>query len=207
MATPKVYVICDQNCKFEGLTKEQILTAIYNAVNNGTVGNIDAGFISTIKTINGLPLRFFVGEAAEYNALTDAEKENLYAIITNDAAGEGILEAIDSLKTYTDELDRKLFKKPEISQTKTLDGAGYYYISFSGVNLTGVNDGTHFPLGVVYWDGKTPIVSTLDVSLLNNSWFEVYINASGRIRVEKRSGSTSVDLTDYCDIHISKIWG
>lgn len=98
MATPTVYVICDQNCKFESMTKEQILTAIMQAVNEGTVSDIDAGFITTIKTTNGLPLRFFYGEQSAYDALTDEEKENLFAIITNDTFKAGVNSAIDSLR-------------------------------------------------------------------------------------------------------------
>lgn len=98
-ATPTVYVICDQNCKFEGMTKEQILTAIAQAVETGTIGDLDTGFITTIKTINGTPLKFFVGEQAEYDALTAEEKEGLFAIITNDATKDGLLEAIEELQT------------------------------------------------------------------------------------------------------------
>jgi len=108
MATPKVYVICDQNCKFEGMTKEQILTAIMQAVNEGTIGDIDAGFIQTIRTINGIPLNFFVGEQSAYDALTDSEKENLFAIITNDTTAVGIAEAIEDLQTNYEELFKGL---------------------------------------------------------------------------------------------------
>lgn len=96
--TPKVYVICDQNCKFEGMTKEQIYAAIVQAVNEGTIGDIDAGFITTVKTINGLPLKFFVGPQATYDALSEEEKENVFAIITNDTTRAGLLAAIESLQ-------------------------------------------------------------------------------------------------------------
>lgn len=104
MATPTVYVICDQNCKFEGLTKEQILTAIAQAVSTGEIRNVDTGFVTTIKTINGLPLKFFVGEQSVYDALSEEEKTNLYAIITNDATLSGITEAIEKLQTDLKEL-------------------------------------------------------------------------------------------------------
>ena len=95
--TPKVYVICDQNCKFESLTKEQILTAILQAVNEGTIGNIDTGFITTIKTVNNVGLKFFYGTQAAYNELSNADREGLYPIITDDATIEGINRAIDGL--------------------------------------------------------------------------------------------------------------
>ena len=103
--TPIVYVICDKNCRFEGMTKEQILTAIMQAVENGTISNIDAGFITTIKTINGVPLKFFIGEQAAYDELTAEEKKNLFAIITNDTTKEGFIRAIEDLQTRTETLE------------------------------------------------------------------------------------------------------
>lgn len=106
--TPKVYVICDQNCKFEGMTKEQIYTAIIQAVNEGTISDIDVGFIQTIKTINGTPLKFFVGTQYEYDILSAADKENLFAIITNDATRESILAAVESLQENVESLHARV---------------------------------------------------------------------------------------------------
>lgn len=106
--TPKVYVICDANCKFEGMTKEQIYAAILQAVNEGTIGDIDSGFVQTIKTINGIGLKFFLGTQAEYEALTDEEKENLFAIITNDTTKEGIIKAITELQINLNDLNKNL---------------------------------------------------------------------------------------------------
>lgn len=104
MSTPTVYVICDQNCKFEGMTKEQILTAIAQAVASGEIKDVDTGFVTTIKTITGTPLKFFVGEQATYDALSEEEKRNLFAIITNDTTKEGILTALDNLRTDLDQV-------------------------------------------------------------------------------------------------------
>lgn len=95
MATPKVYVICDNNCKFESMTKEQILAAIVQAVNEGTIGDIDTGFITVVKTINGTPLSFFVGSQAEYNELSEEQQKNLFAIITDDRTKEALFAAIN----------------------------------------------------------------------------------------------------------------
>lgn len=106
--TPTVYVICDNNCKFEGMTKEQILTAIMQAVESGEIKDVDAGFVSTIKTINGQPLKFFVGEQAAYDALTAEQKKNLFAIITNDVIKEDILAAISELQTNYKEFSEGL---------------------------------------------------------------------------------------------------
>lgn len=95
--TPTVYVICDQNCKFVGMTKEQILTAIMQAVESGTITNVDAGFITTLKTINNHSIKFFYGEQAEYDALTEDQKKNVFAIITNDPTKESLTNALDAI--------------------------------------------------------------------------------------------------------------
>ncbi len=96
MADRKYYVLCEQNCKFESMTKEQILTAITQAVTSGKIRDVDTGFVTTIKTINGKPLRFFVGTQSEYEALTD--KQNLFAIITNDTNKESIEAILEDLQ-------------------------------------------------------------------------------------------------------------
>jgi len=93
----KKYCYCENNCKYETLDKEEILAAIANAIETGTVGECDTGFITTIKTINGQPLRFFVGEQSEYAALEN--KTNLFAIITNDITKDTLLNALTSLQT------------------------------------------------------------------------------------------------------------
>lgn len=108
MATPTVYVLCDQNCKYEGMTKEQILAAITQAVNEGTIGDIDTGFVTTIKTINGTPLKFFVGSQVEYNALTEEQREGLFAIITDDATKEALFNALELLQDDVKSLQKNM---------------------------------------------------------------------------------------------------
>ena len=68
---PKVYVLCDNSCKYEGMTKEQILTAIMQAVENGEIKDVDTGFITTIKSVGTEKgLSFWFGTEAEFNALS-----------------------------------------------------------------------------------------------------------------------------------------
>lgn len=108
MSERNYWVLCDDNCRFPAMTKEQILAAIAQAVESGEIHDVDTGFVQTIKTINGVPLRFFVGQQSEYELLSDEEKENLFAIITNDTAKESIELAIkqvqDEMKTLNDGL-------------------------------------------------------------------------------------------------------
>lgn len=58
-----------------------------------------------VNTVDGTRLKFFVGTQAEYDALED--KQNLFAIITDDATKNALLGDIDSLKTRADYLERK----------------------------------------------------------------------------------------------------
>lgn len=91
------YVLCDDNCKFEGMTKEQILTAIMQAVETGEIHDIDSGFVRTIKEINHQKgLRFWVGTTAEFNALPEKENNVLY-IKTDDTSEQDILNQFEKL--------------------------------------------------------------------------------------------------------------
>lgn len=67
----KAYVICDDDCRHEGMTKEQILAAIQQAVENGYISDPDGAIISRLREINkGGAARVWVGTEAEYNALS-----------------------------------------------------------------------------------------------------------------------------------------
>lgn len=92
------YVFCDDNCKFEAMTKEQILTAIEQAITTGAVQDVDTGFITKIKEQNkNVGLKFWIGTQAEYNALATKEN-NCFYIITDDTAKEDIETAIGNLQ-------------------------------------------------------------------------------------------------------------
>jgi hypothetical protein len=105
--TPRVYVLCDNNCKYESLTKEQIYTAIVEALENGTISDVDTGFVQTIKTINNVPLKFFVGKQADYDSLPEMGKQNLFAIITDDTTKENLTAFLEELKSSVEGLERK----------------------------------------------------------------------------------------------------
>ncbi len=75
----------------DAITDESVVEAVADAVDNGTIGN----FITRIKTTDGTPLRIFVGTNAAYDALED--KQNLFAIITDDTTKENIQKQITSI--------------------------------------------------------------------------------------------------------------
>lgn len=110
MAERKYFCLCESNCKFETMTKEQILTAITQAVESGEVKDVDTGFVQTIKTINGQPLKFFVGSQYEYEQLSDTERENVFAIISNDTNMESIIEVVVGLEGAVSGMEWSLMK-------------------------------------------------------------------------------------------------
>ena len=115
---------------------------------------IDAcGGQTKINTINGIPLKFFVGLQSEYEELTDAQKENLFAIISDDKTKEQIEALLDDimndialLETSVKSLGSKIAPTPEPLESHTLTDAGYYHISV-------LYDDDMFDFGTIYWDG------------------------------------------------------
>lgn len=194
MATPRVYVICDQNCKFESMTKEQIYAAILQAVNEGTIGNIDAGFITTIKTINGVPLRFFVGEQAAYDALTAAEKKDLFAIITNDTTRAGLVEALEALKKSVEALDKRTTRTAVLGLK--IAEAGFYHIRGFVAS-----EGESYDFGVIYWDGT-------NVAIKNGPFQKVHISKDGAVTILTVGDGGMIpdgsDITVGFDVYITK---
>lgn len=98
MSERKYYVICDDNCKFPAMTKEQTLAAIQQAVSMGEIKDVDTGFVTTLKTINGHGLKFFIGEQSEWDNVPDEQKTGVFAIITNDTIKDDMQSAITTLQ-------------------------------------------------------------------------------------------------------------
>lgn len=84
MSERNYYVICDDNCKFESMTKEQIIAAIASATGK-TPTSIDDAFITKIKEQNrNIPLKFWIGTQAEYNAIENPEDNTFYIFTDGD---------------------------------------------------------------------------------------------------------------------------
>jgi hypothetical protein len=104
MSDRKYYVLCDMNCKFEGMTKEQILAAIEQATSTGEIKDVDTGFVTKLKESNkNAALSFWVGTQAEYNAL-ETITENCFYIISDDTSGEDFDTAFAELKEEVEAL-------------------------------------------------------------------------------------------------------
>lgn len=95
------YVICADGCKFESMTKEQILTAIEQAIRTGEIKDVDTGFVTKIKEQNaGKYISFWVGTQAQYNALTE-KPENCMCIFTDEKTVEEKIR--DQIQIFEDE--------------------------------------------------------------------------------------------------------
>lgn len=102
MSDRNYYVFCEDNCKFPAMTKEQTLTAIEQAVSSGEIKDVDTGFVTKLKELNGnRALTVWVGTTAEYNALSETIENCLY-LLTDDTMADDIDERLKALNTATE---------------------------------------------------------------------------------------------------------
>lgn len=89
MAERIVYAICDDSCKFETMTKEEILAAIEQALEQGYVSEPDGAVFSKIKEIcaNG-SVQIWAGTEEQFNALNPAPE---YGRSTVRVGADGVL--------------------------------------------------------------------------------------------------------------------
>jgi len=79
------YVICDDDSKHEGMTKEQIWAAITQAASGSAVIDPDAGVLTKVKEKHtGGYITFWAGTQAQYNALLGKVEKNCIYIITDE---------------------------------------------------------------------------------------------------------------------------
>lgn len=67
-----IYGICDNNCRHLVYTREEVLSLLRQAVEDGSLKNIDADFAAVKKVLDGnggSAVQFWTGTEAEFNAL------------------------------------------------------------------------------------------------------------------------------------------
>jgi hypothetical protein len=85
------------------MTKEQIITAIEQAVSSGEIKDVDTGFVTTLKEQNkNTGLKFWVGTSAEYNAIAEKE-QNCFYILTDDTTGADIKKMLEEHEASIEE--------------------------------------------------------------------------------------------------------
>lgn len=102
--TLKVYALDDGANKHETMTKEQVLAAIIQAVEDGTITNIDTGFITKIKEMNKQTnLKVWVGTNAEFTALETKAEDTLY-LFTDDPTIDDMEQAVTEVEEAQNDL-------------------------------------------------------------------------------------------------------
>ena len=167
--------------------------------------------VMAIKTVNETMLHMFVGTQAEYDVLTDDQKQNLFAIITDDPMRDRVREVINTVDEVMagSQLVPKAshalnatgaqsavtasqlrVRAPVLNEDEKLTDAGYYLVSMV-INTTG-RDGVRrdyrYNFGLVYWDGVNECALPAIENFLetlgggeSNTLYHGYITSSGDI--------------------------
>jgi len=139
MANKKVYCLCAANCKYETMTKEQILAAIAQAVSTGKITDVDTGFVTTIKEKNaGAALSFWLGTTNQYKKLTAAEKKNCFCIISDDTSIADVQAMYDVInKNVAENRDKINGSSGMVKLAESIDGETVYHDGDIRCNIRG----------------------------------------------------------------------
>lgn len=130
----KFYVLCDDDCRYEGMTKEEILTAIEQALEQGYVSDPDGAIFSKIKEVKaGSSVQMWVGTEAEYNAISPIPAktaslvrvgdDGVLYICTDDSSLNALYETIANGVYSKAEIDDML-KNVEVDVDSTIEADG-----------------------------------------------------------------------------------
>lgn len=146
------YVVSDDKCFYEGMTKEQILTAITQAIETHQIANVDTGFVTTLKEANqNKPMSFWVGTTAEYNAIEEKLDDCIY-LLTDD--------------TELEDLEALIRRSMNVLKGEVILDSSDSPIAFSGnisinVPLTGDHEIAEFTLVEVITSNNSPVLCTV----------------------------------------------
>lgn len=102
------YVLDTGDNKIESMSKEQILAAITQAVENGTISDVDTGFVTTIKEQNHQQgLKFWYGTMAEFNAL-GSKQPNTFYIFSDDTTLQDIEDKFTTQQEFNNYVNVEL---------------------------------------------------------------------------------------------------
>lgn len=175
MADERTYfVLCADNCRFEGMTKEQILSAITQAVELGEIRDVDTGFVTKIKEKNGgMQVTLWVGTQAQYNAIEVPDVNCLY-IITDDRTVQEMQDAIVSLQEKIERIEAGN-AVIDISSSVQLN-----LITPSGAALQEINKKYLYckSLGIVFYNINGAVNFTTDSTYFRIAHTGAYFNNS-----------------------------
>lgn len=96
------FVLCEDNCRFPAMTKEEVIAAIAEAT-GATPTHIDDAFITKLKEQNAnKAVKIWLGTNFEYNALETIDESCLY-IITDESYEEDVQAEIEELNARINE--------------------------------------------------------------------------------------------------------
>lgn len=223
------YVLCRDNCRFESMTKEQIIAAIAEATGN-TPTSVDDAFITKIKEINAnAQLKFWVGTTAQYNAIA-TPADDVFYLLTDDTFGDSVQADIEELQTDIAGIDISITtlnsEMGEIyNPAKTLkitDYASDDYITVRSVDGTVYTDedvqGGLYMVRVDIDGGTTKASLMFDFSGSDAVYSSVFMDASrtstyvikavpnndGTHKLKLMSAASDTEYTQY-DIAVRKI--
>lgn len=226
MADNKVYVLDDGANKYEAMTREQITAAILQAVNEGTISDIDAGFITKILEKNKQKvMSFWVGTQAEFHALESKDPDTLYLFsddplisdinnaINNEEksriqADEDLEGLIDNLDADIDKIVDGTTEVKKSTETKIVDILNNNSLEGFSSWVTTDASGSKFPTGVninipsslIPSDGSYVYLNvTYDVEL-NSSDYSMSIHLNLPISVSSYKGNTAVQFVNSPEI-------
>ena len=180
MSERNYYVLCDDNCKFLSMSKEQILAAIAEATGK-TVSNVDDAFITKIKEQNaGTAVKIWLGTQAEYNALVAngmLEADTIYCTSDEDEI-KLIQSSVEELKNMVDVLKCRygVCDTSRMTPAKT--------IALDGFELeVGAIVGVYFRNGIMFVNTETtkttlnvnntgayPVIDCFTMSIVENEY-------------------------------------
>lgn len=140
-----------------------------------------------IKTVNGGVLHLFVGTKEEYHALTNIQKQDLFAIITDDETKEEILSTLNAWRNGTEAVAKATKLAPVIDKTITgsadglvLDSNSVYLVTVANSNSSEFQTSMILSIGDSNKSG-TIFVSTVGSANRNNAklYHCEYWNTSG----------------------------
>ena len=202
------YVIGADNCRFEGMTKEQILAAITQAVETGTIQNVDTGFVTKIKEQNsGSAVTLWVGTQAQYNALGTKEPNCLY-IVTDDDTISTMQNWLNGMKDDIQNIEENTMVV-DVSSAVSLS-----LVAQTGAALQTVNKKYIYSkaLGVVFYNAQVAVKFTTaatGISLLHSGGYYsdrgnepavAYVHSSGEMNPAVAVYAVNDDETSTIDI-------
>ena len=102
------YVIGNNKCLYEGMTKEEILAAITQAVETHEITDVDTGFVTKLKEYNrNVQVTYWIGTQNEYDALQSIEPNRLY-FISDDTFGADVAAAIANANASIESMSNTL---------------------------------------------------------------------------------------------------